>query len=178
MSDRFSISPMSSIMEMFCSINDLDNKIENIPFIIVYHGRSDVNECLAGIKLGILPALYNIKERKIYGGTSLLNSDNSIPFELNNIEFFNACYGKDKMVFVLNYRAIFDGEFNNREASDEKLNIMIMNDDEYKVRENESFINYDIIDKNVYVSLPIYSYDEESVEAKIQRMYDAKKLLC
>ena len=163
-------------MEICLKLNPDIEKIGNIPFLIVYHGRSDVDENMMGIKLSLLPALYNIKDRKIIGGISLLNADKSIPVQLCTDSFFNECYSPDHTVFEFNNRGVFEGDLAELEESylDDLKSITVRdNDNNYR----EAIISYDVLENNVIITIPVYMNDDVDVKSYVEnKLKDIKEL--
>ena len=174
--ENFKSLSMEKTFELLLKVNPVVGNIGYIPFIILYHGRSDVDENMTGIKLSILPAMYSVKERKIIGGTSLLNSDKSVPAKLNDESFYNLCYSPETSIYIFNNRGIFDGELG--ECGVNLENPITVEESE----ENDGFyqsasLSFDVIGDDIIITLPVYMSDDTDVKSYVEeKLKDIEEL--
>ena len=166
---RFNDSPMTSVLDLCYKSNPLFESLEYIPLLMVFHGRADADDNMTGIKLSVLPALYSIADKKISGGTLLLNSNNTVPSKILDEDFINRCYSSDNTVISYNNRAIFDGESHN-DPDIEKNEVTIISEIAQDKLMREVDITCDVIDNTVFVGFPVYYDDAESAKSYIEKV--------
>ncbi|NLE04533.1 MAG: hypothetical protein GX638_07010, partial [Crenarchaeota archaeon] len=157
---------IKKIMLILSSVNENLNCLENIPFELIYHGRFDYNDNMLGVKLLMLPSIYQKNQNVIIGGIEYLNDYDKVPDFLLEDRFNSSCYTKEGFDLTLNLRMAFGAEIESSNlVFQEKIDI---------IEGDEAILSCDYLDGWMNLCLPVFIHSDRDKNEIINKITENK----
>ncbi|WP_197237926.1 non-ribosomal peptide synthetase, partial [Lysinibacillus sphaericus] len=120
--DKFNEEPIGNFMRLFIEMNPMFAEKEVLPFSLLHHGRTQVDDILMGVHLDLIPGLYEVENNQIIGGLEFIKGDNGGSGPVFDEELYDLTMNKKNAFLVLNYQSIFDaGEYEMSDSTKESI---------------------------------------------------------
>jgi hypothetical protein len=142
--------PVSYIMKVFWETSLKKANVTEIPFWLLYHGRTEADHKSLGLFLDCFPAIYHVLDGKIIGGLDFIKANYRKHFlaqallplhEKHNMKSFN----------LLNIKLIFDDLFQETPNNIELITV----DEKYLLTTNSCQIDASLENGKLKLVLPV-----------------------